>query len=171
VPFAIPVLGEDGTTYYIAVLPLQVGTSTQYMQFGAISDPVTGVGANVGPPGTNADNALSVQFVQNGIPFAVTSQNQGPGTSSITPITVLTTTTTILNANPARLGYKLYNEGPSVIFIALGATAAPSGGLYSWQIAEGEPPYEDNQCWLGQVSGIVGPTSTPSTILVTELTQ
>ena len=169
----IPVLGDDGQTYFMALTPVIVNGITQYVQSGVIADPLSGAAASVTAPGTSGVNASAAQGIAGGFPMNVAVAPSGAAVANTSAVLVgLTSTNLISIVNTARVGFVIYNEGPSVIYFVYGPTAivTPSGGgTYSAQLGPGDRPYVDTIPYYGIVSAIVGAGSSPSWVLVTEM--
>jgi len=169
----IPVLGADGNTYFFALTPIIINGVTQYVQSGIVSDPISGASASVTAPGTSGVNATAIQGIAGAYPVYVSVAPSGATVANLSPVLVTTASTNLISApNLARVGFVIYNEGPSVIYIAYGPTAiiAPSGGgTYSTQLAPGDRPFVDTIPYYGILSAIVPAGSSSSWVLVTEL--
>lgn len=93
--------------------------------------------------------------------------NFGPAnTSAITSVSVTTASTSLLVANPARLGTTVYNNSGATLFVKLGATASTTSFSYKLE------PFSTLELpvpiYVNQVNAV---TSTgTATVLVTELT-
>jgi len=170
----IPILGADGNTYFFAITPVIVNGITQYYQAGLTTDPLTGLAASVTAAGTSGVSALSIQGVTNGTPIpTVNTGIPGAEMANLSPVLVQTTSTTLISAvNTSRVGFVIYNEGPSTVYVTYGPTTivTPSGGgTYSTQLGVGDRPYIDTIPYYGIVSAIVATGNSPSWVLVTEL--
>jgi hypothetical protein len=157
----------------MALTPVIVNGVTQYVQSGLVVDPLSGVAASVTAPGTSGVNASAMQGISGGFPLNVSVAPSGSAVANTSPVLVgLTSTDLISSVNTARVGFVIYNEGPSVIYLVYGPTAivTPSGGgTYSTQLGPGDRPYVDTIPYYGIVSAVVGAGSSPSWVLVTEL--
>ena len=79
------------------------------------------------PAGAPSPAVLSVQGVVGGVPIPVSGGGGGSTpstTSAVTSVAGAVVSTTLLAANPARLGATFYNEGNRPWFIKLGAGAS-----------------------------------------------
>jgi hypothetical protein len=82
----------------------------------------------------------------------VTATTTKPGTATQTSVaSTVTTNTTLLAANAARLGASIYNESTSVLFILLG-TGTESATVYTLQMAAGAY-YEVPNAFTGIIKG------------------
>jgi hypothetical protein len=82
----------------------------------------------------------------------VTATATKPGTATQTSVaSTVTTNTTLLAANAARLGASIYNESTSVLFILLGA-GTESATVYTLQMAAGAY-YEVPNAFTGIIKG------------------
>ena len=169
----IPVLGADGNTYYVAMTPIIINGVTQYFQSGITADGISGQTASVTAPGISGINGLAIQGLANGYPLNVSVEPTGAANANLSSVLVTTSSTTLIAAvNTSRVGFVIYNEGPSVVYITYGPTSivTPSGGgTYSTQLAPGDRPYIDTIPYYGIISAIIGSGSAPSWVLVTEL--
>lgn len=157
----------------MALTPIVVNGVTQYVQSGITADPVTGAAASVTAPGTSGLNAVAVQGAAGGFPLNVLVAPAGASTAKTSAVLVGVTSTNLIPAvNTSRVGFVIYNEGPSVIYIVYGPTAivtSSGGGQYGFQLGPGDRPYIDTIPYYGIVSAIVGAGSSPSWALITEL--
>jgi hypothetical protein len=102
----------------------------------------------------NASIPVTGTFWQTTQPVSgtVTATTTKPGTATQTSVaSTVTTNTTLLAANAARLGASIYNESTSVLFILLGA-GTESATVYTLQMAAGAY-YEVPNAFTGIIKG------------------
>jgi hypothetical protein len=102
----------------------------------------------------NASIPVTGTFWQTTQPVSgtVTATTTKPGTATQTSVaSTVTTNTTLLAANAARLGASIYNESTSVLFILLG-TGTESATVYTLQMAAGAY-YEVPNAFTGIIKG------------------
>jgi aconitase B len=95
-------------------------------------------------------------------PQSFQAKRSSAGTA--TSVTVIATSTIILNGNVGRIGATIVNSGPVVVYIALGFT--PTTASYTVSLLSGQY-YEVPFNFAGIINGITGSSGT---VLVTELT-
>lgn len=166
---ALPINNANGQPVNVGVNSVTINGVTYLFEAVGIADPATGLTLNITVPGTRGAAAAVIQGDPSGVAVPVSLAGNGSTTPSVTSVTVTTTTTTLMNARSTRLGFIVYNEGPGIIYLAYGTVASIAGG-YTVQIGPGASPYVDELPYRGAVSAIIGGTSSPSVVQITELT-
>jgi len=120
-------------------------------------------------PGVSSLAVITVQGVVGGVPITVAGGGGGgnpPSTATVvTSVPGTVVSTTLLAANPARLGATFYNEGNRPWFIKLGAVASLVS--YTVQVPK-DSYYEVPFNYVGVITGLQAVAL--GKLLVTELT-